>query len=65
MHFRYLKPAYNPNKRFGMRTKYDPRGIWVRCACEWKNNDPLTSANHIQADVIETRKPKIGKVFAP
>ncbi|KAK5646766.1 hypothetical protein RI129_005230 [Pyrocoelia pectoralis] len=62
---KYLKPAFNPNKRFGKRCYYDQRGIWVKCACNWCNTDPLTATNSIQADSKARQQPQCGKILAP
>ncbi|GJQ86612.1 hypothetical protein Trydic_g7844 [Trypoxylus dichotomus] len=61
----YLKPSYDPGKRYGMTTIYDPKGIWVKCATKWKLNDPLEVANAIQAEFAEKSKPKLGKALSP
>ncbi|KAF2903686.1 hypothetical protein ILUMI_02481 [Ignelater luminosus] len=61
----YLQPSFDPHKRYGMRSGYDPRGIWVRCACHWHNTNPITSVYKIQADVTERQHAHVGKVFEP
>ncbi|KAI4464278.1 ef-hand domain c-terminal containing protein [Holotrichia oblita] len=61
----YLKPAFDPDKRYGMTTIYDPKGIWVKCATTWHLNDPLETANVIQSDYAEKSKPILGKALSP
>lgn len=61
----YLVPPYEPNKRFGAHTKYDPRGIWVRCACHWEKSQPVVYSNKIQADFLERSRHKLGEGLAP
>lgn len=56
---------FDPSQRFGSKTIFDPRGIWVKCACEWHNNEPTFFAKKIQADFIERTKPHVGKTLAP
>lgn len=64
-HRGYLKPAFNANKRFGKRCYYDERGIWVKCACNWCNTNPITASNSIQADVKARTQPQLGQVLSP
>lgn len=63
--YSYLQPSFDPHKRYGMHTGYDPRGIWVRCACHWHNTNPITSVSKIQADVTERQQARVGRVFEP
>lgn len=64
-HFRYKIPPYDENKRLGGKSKYDPRGIWVKCACDWYKKEPITHASKLQADFSMRTKPVLGKVLAP
>ncbi|XP_050307404.1 EF-hand domain-containing family member B-like [Anthonomus grandis grandis] len=61
----YRSPPYDSHKCFGGRTKYDPRGIWVKCACDWYKKEPLVHANKYQSDFFNRTKPQLGKVLAP
>ncbi|KAH1013812.1 hypothetical protein HUJ04_002751 [Dendroctonus ponderosae] len=61
----YNKPPFNPNKCYGQKTKYDPRGIWVKCACDWYQKEPLVHANKLQADFFKRTRPRLGQVLAP
>lgn len=61
----YLKPSFNPDKRFGKQTTYDARGTWVRCACHWHKNEPVVMANDIHADLKSTWKPTLAKCLTP
>lgn len=62
--YRYLKPSYDPHKRYGIRGKYDLRGTLVKCACTWHNNEPVTVVNDIQAH-FKKNKPHLGKCATP
>ncbi|KYB27190.1 EF-hand domain-containing family member B [Tribolium castaneum] len=61
----YLSPAFDSSKRFGERTKFDPRGIWVRCACTWHQNEPVVYTNKIQADFLNKTRNKLGECLRP
>lgn len=61
----YEQPPYYPKKCFGITTKYDPRGIWVKCACDWFKIDNLVPTNKIQADYFKRTRHQVGKVLAP
>ncbi|XP_023310327.1 uncharacterized protein LOC111691539, partial [Anoplophora glabripennis] len=56
---------FDPTQRFGGKSRYDLRGIWVRCACDWHHKEAAVSANKIKANFIERTKPLLGKVLAP
>ncbi|KAK4880741.1 hypothetical protein RN001_008887 [Aquatica leii] len=61
----YYQPAFKPNKRYGGTLINDPRGIWIRCVCNWCNTKPISSVNTIQADTVARTHHQLGKVFAP
>ncbi|XP_076269380.1 EF-hand domain-containing family member B-like [Rhynchophorus ferrugineus] len=61
----YFQPPYDPNKCYGEKTKYDPRGIWVKCACDWFKKEPLVHGLKIQADYLNRSRSQLGKVLAP
>ncbi|XP_022904917.2 EF-hand domain-containing family member B [Onthophagus taurus] len=61
----YIRPAYNPNKRYGMRTHADPKGTGAKCCVTWFIQDQIGVARDIQADVNEKFKSKLGKGLAP
>ncbi|KAL1494658.1 hypothetical protein ABEB36_010225 [Hypothenemus hampei] len=61
----YKKPPFDPKKCYGFKTKYDPRGIGVRCAIDWSEKEPLMSSSKLQADFLRRTRPQLGKVLAP
>nr|XP_023011847.1 EF-hand domain-containing family member B-like [Leptinotarsa decemlineata] len=61
----YKSPPFQKEKCFGISSKYDYRGIWVRCACDWHIKEPVMHASKIQADYLDRVRPQIGKILAP
>ncbi|CAH1117708.1 unnamed protein product [Phaedon cochleariae] len=61
----YLSPPFNSEGTFGIKTKYDYRGIGARCACNWHITEPVVHANKIQADYLGRVQHGIGKPLAP
>ncbi|XP_018333284.1 EF-hand domain-containing family member B-like [Agrilus planipennis] len=61
----YKQPAYNPDKRYGIKTTYDPRGIWVKCASTWFDTKPVIPVHTSQAKVRERMKPQLGRYMEP
>lgn len=61
----YLSPAFDSSKRFGEHSKYDPRGIWVRCACTWHKNEPAVFTNQVQADFLNKTRHRLGECLRP
>ncbi|KAJ3655579.1 hypothetical protein Zmor_014702 [Zophobas morio] len=61
----YLTPAFDSTKRFGEHSRYDPRGIWVRCACTWHQNEPVVFVNKIQADFLNRTRSRLGECLTP
>ncbi|KAJ8930390.1 hypothetical protein NQ314_016817 [Rhamnusium bicolor] len=59
------KDPYNPDKQFGSKTPYDPRGVWVRCACDWHKKEPVIHSSKIQANYFDRVKSEIGKSLTP
>ncbi|XP_030747876.1 EF-hand domain-containing family member B-like [Sitophilus oryzae] len=61
----YYRPAYDPKRCYGAKTKYDPRGIWAKCALDWYEKRPVVHAAKVQADYLDRTRPILGKVLAP
>ncbi|KAH0810018.1 hypothetical protein GEV33_012773 [Tenebrio molitor] len=61
----YLTPAFDSAKRFGEKSKYDARGIWVRCACTWHQNEPVVITSKIQADFLNKTRSRLGECLTP
>nr|CAI5834934.1 unnamed protein product [Callosobruchus analis] len=61
----YKSPPFFPDKCFGKKTRYDARGIWVRCCCDWHQKEPVVHASKIQANYLDRNRPQLGKPLAP
>lgn len=64
MYFRYNHP-FDPTKKFGIKSTYDPRGIGMKCCVDWFIKEPCVKGNKLQADYFDRVKPQVGKVLAP
>ncbi|XP_060518059.1 EF-hand domain-containing family member B-like [Cylas formicarius] len=57
--------SFDPDKCYGIKSKYDPRGIWAKCACDWYKKEPLELASKLQADHVVRVRPQLGKSLSP
>lgn len=63
--FSYLRPGYDPNRTFGERTTYDPRGIWMKCCLTTNEIEKYKVMDAIQTDYKTRFTSKLGKCHAP
>ncbi|KAG5893704.1 hypothetical protein JTB14_017811 [Gonioctena quinquepunctata] len=61
----YRSPPFNKDKCFGVTSKYDYRGIWVRCACDWHVKEQVVHVSKTQADYLDRVRHQLGKPLAP
>lgn len=61
----YKSPPFDPTKLNGEKSAYDPRGIFVRCACRWCVSEPVIPVSKIQADLLDRKRPKLGRCLTP
>lgn len=57
--------SFNPNRKFGKKSTYDPRGVGARCCFDWSIKEPIFEANKLQADYFKKVKSQVGKILAP
>ncbi|XP_017785362.1 PREDICTED: EF-hand domain-containing family member B-like [Nicrophorus vespilloides] len=61
----YVKESYDPTRRYGMKTRFDPRGIYAKCALTSLNSEPIVAVNRVHADTVERTKFQLGKCLMP